>query len=98
MTNFRKTNRHFKNCETGDICDLWMDDITHEYKLIHQGSEQTAKGSEVNGFYIAAHSSITIKINRKKIVSISRGEYYNLKEFEQITHKKYCGFKSFTKI
>lgn len=95
---YYKTNRYFYDIETNEVCDLWMDNITHEFKLVHRGSEDTVKGSEVNGFYICAHSSVTIKINGKRQVHLQMGTFYHIKEGEKVTHKKYPGFKKFTKV
>lgn len=94
---YHKTQRTFEDVETGEIFALYMHPETHEYKLISDGSNKLAAGAEVNGFYISAHSGITIKINGKRQMFIDRGQFYNLKEGETITHKKYVGFSKFTK-
>lgn len=93
----QKTQRSFKDVESSEIFNLFMDSDTHEFKLISDGSKKYAKRTEVNGFYICAHTSCTIKINGKKQVELPMGKFYNLKEGEKITHKKYCGFKRFSK-
>ena len=93
------TLRKFNDVETGYICRLYTSNDTSKYHLIYEGqSHIIADGCEVNGFYISAHSSVTIKINGKKQINLSPNEFYHLKEGEVITHKKYAGFKKFTKI
>jgi len=93
-----QTQRTFTDIETGEIFELYMDSDTHEYFLHAEGSENLARGSEVNGFYICAHTSSDVKINGKKIVHLPSGSFYNLKEGEQITHRKFCGFTRFQKV
>ena len=101
---YRPTQRTFRDCETQEEFRLYMHDTKHCYKLIKDvSSKNLAAGTEVNGFYIAAHTSLDLKLNTKKIVHIDRGEFYNLKQnedgvIEQPTHIKYCGFEKFTKI
>jgi hypothetical protein len=94
---FNRTQRTFENVETKEVFALYMHSETHEYKLISDGSEKHAAGTEVNGFYIAPHTSVTLKINGTKQVYVGNGQFYNIKEGETITHKKYIGFKKFTK-
>lgn len=100
MENFIPTKRNFRNVETGDIFKLYMNQITNEYKLIFEGENhpKMSKGTQVNGWYLSAHTPIEIKLNNSKIVRLGTGDFYNLKEEEEVTHKKYCGFKKFTKI
>lgn len=92
-----RTRRSFKDVEDKEIFVLYTEE-NGRYRLISDGSEKFAKGTEVNGFYICAHCGVTIKINNSKIIKLDQGEFYNLKENEIITHKKYIGFKKFTKI
>lgn len=94
---YNRTQRAFTDVETGEIFVLYMHSETHQYKLISDGSGRLAKGTEVNGFYIAAHSGVTVKINGKRQLFIDRGQFYNLKQGEKVTHKKYVGFTKFTK-
>jgi hypothetical protein len=97
---FTKTNRHYQDVETGNRFTLFQEQDTHEFKLIYQGKgrpDETANGTEVNGFYICAHTSVNIKINNSKEVILPMGSFYNLKEGEKITHKKYPFSKRFTK-
>ena len=93
-----KTQRTFKDVENNEVFALYMDNENHEYSLISEGSKKYAKGTEVNGFYICAHTGASIKINNSKIISLPMGTFYNLKENEVITHKKYTGFTKFTKV
>lgn len=92
-----RTNRSFKDVEDKEIFVLYTDE-KERYRLISDGSEKFAKGTEVNGFYICAHCGVTLKINNSKIIKLDDGEFYNFKENEVVTHKKYIGFKKFTKI
>lgn len=93
------TQRTFTNVETNQTCRLYTSNDASKYHLIYEGQpKEIADGSEVNGFYLAAHTGVTIKINNKKIVFISSGQFYPLKEGEKVTHKKYVGFNKFTKV
>ena len=87
-----KTQRSYKNVETDVFYDLYMDNDKHNYSLIDK------QGNRVNGFYLCPFDSVQIKLNTKQIISLSYGEFYNLKEGETVTHRKFCGFKKFTKI
>lgn len=91
-----RTNRIFTDTESKEIFVLYTNS-NGNYHLISDGSDKHAKGTEVNGFYICAHCGVTIKINNAKIVKLNQGEFYNFKENELVTHKKYIGFKRFTK-
>ena len=93
-----KSERTFNDVETNEKFSLYINPENHNFHLISEGSEKHAKGTEVNGFYICAHSPIAIKINGSKVIDLPTGTFYNLKENETITHKKYCGFKRFTKV
>lgn len=99
----RPTQRTFTDVETKEVFRLHTDDNTHVPALISDGSKVHTKGTQVNGFYIAGHTSVTIKLNTGKIIEVCQGEFYNLKEteagiIEEVTHKKYAGFKRFTKV
>lgn len=93
----QRTNRTFSDVETKEIFVLYVKP-NGNYELISDGSLKHAKGTQVNGFYICAHCDVTIKINNIKAVHLKQGTFYNLKENEQITHKKYIGFNRFTKV
>ncbi len=95
-----QTKRSYQDVETGRKFNLWMDNADN-YHLIAGPTEKPeycTEGTEVNGFYICAHTGVTIKINGKKIVKMDQGQFYNMKEGEVITHKKFTGFTKFTKI
>lgn len=66
---------------------------TEFYKLhlLANGMEQISKD-------ICAHTGVTIKLNNKKTIKLDMGEFYNMKEGEVITHKKYIGFDKFIKV
>lgn len=95
---FFPTKRKFRDVETGETFALYMNQETHEYKLISEGSKECAKGTEVNGFYIASCTAATIKLNTGKQVFVNSGEFYHLKESERATHRKFIGFNRFSKI
>ncbi|MES2395872.1 MAG: hypothetical protein V4549_07710 [Bacteroidota bacterium] len=99
METLEKTNRSFTDVETGHKFDLYKDE-TDSYHLIFPKSKNQydpAEGTQVNGFYICAHTGVTIKINNTKIVKLEMGQFYNMKAGEKITHKKFIGFTKFTK-
>ena len=104
MSNLIKTNRTFTDIETNKIFSLYQDSDTKNFKLIYdnsdvQKSNDLANGTTVNGWYLSAHTGVTIKLNNKKEVVIPSGYFYNFKENEKATHKKYTGLqKRFTKI
>lgn len=94
-----KTNRTFTDVETNNDFRLYTSKDNSVYHLIAEGQpEKIADGTEVNGFYISAHTSQDIKINNTKVIKLPQGSFYNLKEGEKITHKRYAGFTKFTKV
>jgi len=94
-----QTQRTFTNVETNNVCRLYTSKDNSCYHLIYEGQhDKIADGSEVNGFYLAAHTSMHIKIDSKKIVYLPQGSFCNMKHGEKITHKKYTGFNKFTKV
>lgn len=98
---FLKTKRQFKDIEAdSEWWSLYRHENTGEFALFWDNDDESvyAKGSSVNGFYICAHTSVSIKINNKKTINLDTNSFYNLKDGETITHKKYIGFKKFTKI
>ena len=93
------TQRTFTDIETNYKCRLYTSNDASKYHLIYEGQqEKIADGSEVNGFYICAHTPITIKTNKGNEIKLSTNNFYHLKENEIVTHKKYAGFSRFTKI
>ena len=93
------TQRTYTDAETGLNCRLYTSNDASKHHLIYEGQPDIiADGCEVNGFYIAAHTPATIKINGNKQVKVNTGEFYHLKENEKVTHRKFCGFSKFTKI
>lgn len=93
------TQRTFTNTETGDKTRLYTSLDGSRYHLIYEGQHnKIADGSEVNGFYISAHTGAEIKLNTGKKIFIDRGNFYHLKQGEQVTHRKFIGFSKFTKI
>ena len=92
------TNRVYTDVETKEMFRLYSHPTNHSWHLISEGNKNIADGCEVNGFYLCAFDSVTIKINGSKIVSLGMGNFYNLKEGEIITHNKFAGFKKFTRV
>lgn len=95
------TQRQYKDVETGEIFRLFTSQDQSKFHLLKDETNATfnfPKGTGVNGFYICAFTSCTIKINGKKEVFLPMGSFYNLKEGEEITHKKFIGFKRFSKV
>lgn len=99
-----KSKRTYRDVETGERFTLYYEgkdeqtQIAYGFHLITEGSKNLAKGSEVNGFYLCPFDSCSIKINGEKIVKLSMGEFYNLKEDETITHKRWAGQKEWKEI
>ncbi len=92
------TNRIFENVENGHKCRLYTSKDRSVYHLIYEGQDEIiADGSEVNGFYLLAHTGGTIRLNNNKEIELQAGQFYNLKESEKVTHVKYTGFKKFKK-
>ena len=87
-----KTQRSYTDVETNVCYDLYQDSETHEFSLIDK------VGNRVNGFYLCAFTACKIKLNSKKIIDLKDGQFYNLKENETVTHRKFCISKKFTKI
>ena len=96
----KQTQRTYTNVETGYNCRLYTSADASKHHLIYEanGPEAPAEGSEVNGFYLAAHSGATIKLNTGKQITLSMGQFYNLKDGERATHRKFTGFNKFSKI
>lgn len=95
----KATQRTFTDVETGHKCRLYTSADASRYHLIYEGQhQQIADGSEVNGFYIAAQTGATIRLNTKKELYVSNGQFYHLKEGEQVTHRKFIGFTKFSRI
>jgi hypothetical protein len=93
------TQRTYTDVETGYNCRLHTSNDLSKYHLIYEGQHDIiANGCEVNGFYISAFTPATIRLNTKKEIHLNSGQFYHLKEGEQVTHRKFMGFKKFTKI
>jgi transcription-repair coupling factor (superfamily II helicase) len=74
------TNRTYTNAETGEECKLYTSADESRLHLI--GKTEIVR-------YYATQIDLTIKLNTKRIINLQRGEYYELKEGEQVTHVKY---------
>ena len=103
MSNLIKTQRTFTDVETKKRFSLYQDEETKDFELIFDeptgDPTEHAKGTTVNGFYVAAHDDTEIKLNTKKIVKLPRGYFYNLKEGEKVTHRKFtCLKQNFKKV
>jgi len=95
----QSTKRTYRNTETGDNARLYTSLDGSKFHLIYEGQfNKIADGSEVNRFYISAHTGTEIKLNTGKKIFVDRGEFYTLKEREEVTHRRFIGFKRFSKI
>ncbi len=95
----KPTQRTYTDVENGHTCRLYTSNDASKYHLIYEGQpNEIANGCEVNGFYLAAHTGATIKTNKGNELFVNRGEFYNLKEGEEVTHRKFIGFNKFSKI
>jgi len=93
------TKRTYTDIETGYNTRLYTSLDGSKYHLIYEGqNDKIADGSEVNGFYISAHTGAEIKLNTGKKIFVHNGSFYQLKENEQVTHRKFVGFDKFTKV
>jgi len=93
------TQRTYTDIETGYTTRLHTSHDASQYHLIYEGqNDKIADGSEVNGFYLAAHTSVIIKLNTGKKIPVSSGSFYHLKENEKVTHRKFTGFTKFSKV
>ena len=95
------TQRKYTDHETKRVFTLYTHPSTHNYELIYDNPKNDldlAKGTGVGGFYLCPFDSVSIKLNTGKVVNLGYGEFYTLKENEQVTHKKYAGFAKFRKI
>ena len=91
---YYESNRKYTNVETGEVFTLYKDNITSNIKLV----SDTTKNELINDFYVCGFDSVTIKINNRKEIKLGAGDFYFIKQGETVTHKKYAGFKNFTKI
>jgi hypothetical protein len=94
------TQRTYTNVETKYKCRIYTSLDGSKFHLIYEDNDSNApsKGSEVNGYYIAPHTGATIKLNTGKQIFVNSGEFYNYKEGENATHRKFIGFTKFTKL
>ena len=95
------TQRKYTDHDTKRVYTLYTHPSTHNYELIYDNPKNDldfAKGTSVGGFFLCPFDSVSIKLNTGKIVNLGHGEFYKLKENEQVTHKKYAGFAKFRKV
>ena len=93
------TQRTYTDIETGYNTRLYTSLDGSKYHLIYEGQHDViADGSEVNGFYISAHTGAEIKLNTGKKIKLNMGNFYHLKEGEKVTHRKFTGFNRFSKL
>jgi uncharacterized protein YrrD len=88
-----KTNREFRDIETGMAYDLCQHPQTHAFSLVSKDGINT-----VNGFYLCTISGVTVKLNTGKIIALELGMFYNLKEGERVIKRKFDGENRFKKI
>ena len=95
----KSTQRTYTDVETGYNTRLYTSLDGSKFHLIYEGQhDKIADGSEVNGFYISAHTGTDIKLNTGKKIFVNMGQFYHLKEGEKVTHRKFAGFLKFTKV
>jgi hypothetical protein len=93
-----RTNRTFINQADNEIFALYHNPIQGHYKLISDGSAKHAPGTTIENFYSCSYSETIIKINNSKIVKLSNGQFYNLKDNETVTHRKTQESQRFSKV
>ena len=95
------TQRKYTDHDTKRVFTLYTHPSTHNYELIYDNPKNDldmAKGTSVGGFFLCPFDSVSIKLNTGKVINLGYGEFYTLKENEEVTHKKYAGFAKFRKI
>ena len=85
------TQRTYTDIETGKRFRMYTNHDHDIFKLI-------CDGEEVGRFFACAFDSVTVRLNTGREISLSSGQFCSLKDGELITHKRYAGFKKFTKI
>ena len=79
------TQRKYTDHDTKRVFTLYTHPSTHNYELIYDNPKNDldlAKGTSVNGFYLCPFDSVSIKLNTGKVINLSCGEFYALKENE----------------
>lgn len=96
----RKTQRTYTDVETGIEYSLYMDNADRYHLIIdkHQGPQAPTIGTEKNGFYICAHTAVTVKTNKKRTVFLDMGQFLGLSEGEEVVKRKFVGFNKFYKM
>lgn len=95
----QETNRIFTDVETNLVCRLYTSCDASKYHLIFEGQPDIiADGCEVNGFYVAPFAPVHIKVNNSRELYLEAGQFYNLKEGERVTHRKFITAKRYSKI
>lgn len=86
-----KTQRSYTDKETGVVYRLHTDQADR-LRLIDR------QGNECKAFYLSASVNTAIKLNTGEQISLSVGQFYTLKEGEQVTHRKFIGIGNFRKL
>jgi hypothetical protein len=93
------TERTFTEVQSGYLCRLYRDAVTHQTKLIYElPTGNIPHGTEPKNYY-ASHFEQQIKLNTGKIVTLSANTFYHCSNNERVTHRKIEGLhKKFVKI
>ena len=88
-----KTQRIFANVETNEIFDMFRHEQTGEITLHSQNGNKIIKN-----FIASSFSESHYKLNTGATITLSVGEFYELKSKEKPTHVRYTGFCGLRKI
>lgn len=91
----RPTQRTYTNVETKKTYRLFHDSNTGDLELRTENEMQEIFNGAV---YFCAFDSVTIRLNNDRIIPLRMGEFYALKPGENVTHRKFAGFKQFRRV
>ena len=89
-----KTQRTYTNIETNELYSLYRNPNTDQIALVKQDNGEILR----EPFYACGFDSLTIRLNTKKEINLNSGSFYQLKEDEKVTHRKFAGFNKFSKV
>lgn len=87
------TERTYQHVFTGDKFRLYESDKTGKTKLLNEST-----GEEPEAFYTSAFTGVTLRLKDKQEIYLKAGQFLPINSSNPITHKKYIGFKKFTKL
>lgn len=85
--------RTYQHVFSGDKFRLYESDKTGKTKLINEST-----GEEPEAFYACALIGVTLRLKDKQEIYLKAGQFLPINTNNPITHKKYIGFKRFSKI